>query len=124
MIVVYFDGQCGLCAKEIRYYQQIAPVQVFEWVDIMAEPKQITQYGVTLQDALMALHVQDHLGQWHKGLQAFQVIWRELPRWRWLAFITALPVLSSCLNVCYRVFAAWRFKRSKHCQLINNKESE
>ena len=34
MTIVYFDGKCGLCSKEIRYYQKIAPKGVFEWQDI------------------------------------------------------------------------------------------
>ena len=25
MIEVFFDGKCGLCSKEIAYYQSIAP---------------------------------------------------------------------------------------------------
>ncbi|MDG1286309.1 MAG: DCC1-like thiol-disulfide oxidoreductase family protein [Rickettsiales bacterium] len=34
MLTVYYDGKCGLCNKEIRYYQRIAPVGVFLWVDV------------------------------------------------------------------------------------------
>ena len=31
---VLYDGKCGLCNKEILYYQTIAPKGKFEWVDI------------------------------------------------------------------------------------------
>ena len=31
MIEVFFDGKCGLCSKEIAYYQSIAPSGVFVW---------------------------------------------------------------------------------------------
>ena len=34
----FFDGKCGLCSKEISYYQGIAPVGIFVWKDIANDP--------------------------------------------------------------------------------------
>jgi len=34
MITVFYDGQCGLCLKEINHYKKIAPPNIFEWKDI------------------------------------------------------------------------------------------
>ncbi|MEC9079196.1 MAG: DCC1-like thiol-disulfide oxidoreductase family protein, partial [Pseudomonadota bacterium] len=31
MITVFFDGKCGLCSREIRHYQKIAPAERFCW---------------------------------------------------------------------------------------------
>ncbi len=54
---VLFDGKCGLCNKEIRYYQSIAPKGKFEWVDITIS-KNLARYpSIDLRDALMNLHV-------------------------------------------------------------------
>ena len=33
-IKVYFDGNCGLCSKEINYYRKIDKKNIFEWVNI------------------------------------------------------------------------------------------
>ena len=34
MITIFYDGKCGLCAKEINYYRRIAPVGILNWQDI------------------------------------------------------------------------------------------
>ena len=34
MITVFYDGKCGLCAREIGYYRRIAPDGVFVWQDV------------------------------------------------------------------------------------------
>ena len=57
MIEVFFDGKCGLCSKEISYYQGIAPVGIFVWKDIANDPAPLQEHGITQADALRHLHV-------------------------------------------------------------------
>ena len=33
-IKVFFDGNCNLCSKEIKFYQKISPGNFFEWIDL------------------------------------------------------------------------------------------
>ena len=90
MTIVYFDGKCGLCSKEIRYYQKIAPKGVFEWQDIAHDAAPLKALNISQADALRLLHASDKTGKMHIGVDAFILIWNELSvGWRlylcWLA---------------------------------------
>jgi predicted DCC family thiol-disulfide oxidoreductase YuxK len=111
MITVFYDGACGLCAREIAYYQRIAPKAAFSWIDITKTPQPFTAKGYKLEDGLMALHAEDAEGRMHVGVAAFVIIWQKLPRWRMLAYLTKLPLILMLAEWLYRHFARWRFKR-------------
>jgi len=116
-ITVYYDGKCGLCAKEIAYYKKIAPANVFSWIDITALPEAIELQGISLSEGLRLLHVKDESNTLHVGVDAFLCMWKALPRWRYLAKIIALPGIKQLTQVIYHYFARWRFKRLPHCQI-------
>ncbi len=117
MIKVYYDGKCRVCLKEIEYYRRIAPAGVFYWLDITDPYIDLKRESFSLVQAMKLLHVKDHQGVVHVGVDAFITIWRELGRWRLLANVVSLPVFYQVTCVVYKVFAQWRFKRLKHCQI-------
>ena len=71
MIEVFFDGKCGLCSKEIAYYQSIAPSGIFAWMDIATDASPLAAHQISQADALRHLHVRDAAGDWHIGAAAF-----------------------------------------------------
>ena len=117
MVTVFYDGKCNLCAREITYYQRIAPANTFIWDDITQPQSQFMQLGYHQRDGLLRLHALDDANCLHIGVDAFALIWRQLPRWRWLAHIVSLPVIHTVAQWLYHGFAKWRFKRLKHCQI-------
>lgn len=124
VITVFYDGQCGLCSKEINHYRRISPEGIFEWQDITITAKGLEKEGITLSQGLRFLHVKDAEGNMHVGVDGFVVIWRQLPRWRVLAALVSLPLVRPLAAVVYRLFANWRFKRLSHCQLAAKKDEE
>ena len=122
MITVYYDGKCGLCSKEIRYYQRIAEEGIFAWQDITLSTDALYAQGITLSEGLRFLHAQDNDGNIHIGVDAFILIWKQIKYWRWLAAFISLPIIYQMAGLCYRAFAAWRFKRLAHCQLSLHQE--
>jgi predicted DCC family thiol-disulfide oxidoreductase YuxK len=121
LIRVYYDGLCGLCRREIVFYQKIQPVGVFEWVDITQSAEPLTKQGISLETALKHLHVQDAQGEWHVGVDAFLMIWRGLGGfWALLAKVVALPGLLTFAKLLYNLFAVWRFKRLSHCKISSD----
>ena len=120
MIEVFFDGKCGLCSKEISYYQRIAPTGIFSWMDIATDPHPLAAYDITQADALRHLHVRDCKGQFHKGAVAFLVIWKQLRYWKILAVIVGLPFVRHIAIAVYNQFADYRFTRLDHCQIAQN----
>jgi len=111
MITVFYDGKCGMCRREIEHYKRVAPMGVFEWVDITTNPKPFTNLGFAVGDGLRALHVRDSAQKMHIGVEAFIVIWRQIPRWKILALLGNLPLIKPMAKIAYNCFANWRFKR-------------
>lgn len=120
MITVFYDGKCGLCRREIEHYKHIAPEGIFIWQDITANASTLESLGIAYADGLKLLHAQDAQGKIHIGVDAFLLIWQQMPRWRILAIIVAAPFIRPLVNIIYRCFAAWRFKRLSHCQIAKN----
>ena len=52
-IKVYFDGNCGLCSKEINYYKKIDKKNTFDWVNIYNDDTDLKKFGITKSEALM-----------------------------------------------------------------------
>ena len=77
MITVFYDGKCGLCAKEINYYRSIAPNDTFDWQDITESADGINKLGVSLSQGLKRLHVTDTNENLHIGADAFIHIWQH-----------------------------------------------
>lgn len=117
MIEVFFDGKCGICRKEISYYQRVAPVGIFTWMDIANDPAPLAAHNITQADALLHLHVRDANGRWHIGAKAFFIIWKHLRYWRLLALFLDLPIIRHSVQAIYNWFADYRFNRLVHCQV-------
>lgn len=122
MITVFYDGQCGLCSKEIHYYQRIAPSKTFDWQEISQSQKELTRQNISTVEALKLLHAKDGNGTLHIGVDAFIIIWKQLKYWKILARIICLPGIRELTGLVYKAFANWRFKRLEHCQLAARKE--
>lgn len=123
MITVFYDGKCGLCSKEINYYRSIAPKGIFIWQDITESAESLNKEGITLVEGLKLLHAKDNSGHIHVGVDAFILIWKQLNKWRVLAFLIDLPIIRQVANLAYRTFANWRFKKLNHCQLAEKQEN-
>ena len=120
MIKVFFDGKCGLCSKEINHYRDIARSEDFLWEDVASDPSPLIKLRVTQQDALRRLHAQDSDGKLHIGVAAFILIWRHLPRFKWvvLARFVKLPLIFQISEFLYNRFADYRFARLPHCKIF------
>lgn len=123
MITVFFDGKCGLCSKEINYYRKIAPDGIFIWHDITKSADDLKANGISLSQGLKLLHTKDIDGKFYVGVDSFILIWKQLKRWRLLAIFVSLPIIKQIINFAYKIFANWRFKRLKHCQLAEKQDS-
>ena len=124
MITVFYDVKCGLCSKEINHYRKIAPPNIFNWQDITESADELNKEGISLSEGLRLLHAKDEEGLVHVGVDAFILIWKQLRRWRILAFLVGLPIIRQIANTAYRAFANCRFKKLEHCQLAARQEKK
>ena len=125
MIIVLYDGKCGLCAKEINHYKKIVPDGIFEWQDITKTTDVLDNEGISFVDGLKSLHVKDNHGKMHSGVDAFIIIWSHIPmrHWKLLAYIVSLPIINSVARILYKKFAQWRFNNLSHCKIAQQQEN-
>lgn len=100
---ILYNDTCPLCRFEIDHYRAAAardgaPLRFDRLQDAAS-------WGLTEDQAARRLHVlQD--GRLLSGLEAFRAIWSNLPRWRWLARLTGLPLIRPAVTVLYDRIAA------------------
>ena len=120
-IKVYFDGNCGLCSKEINYYNKIDKKNIFEWVNINIHDTDLKKLGITKSEALMELHALDENGKMYKGVDSFILIWKNLSFfWSILGILVSFYPIYLIAKFAYRKFAIQRFNKLGYCDIKIN----
>jgi len=120
-IKVYFDGNCGLCSKEINYYSKIDKKNIFEWVNIYTHDTDLKKLGITKSEALMELHALDENGKMYKGVDSFILIWKNLSFfWTILGILVSFYPIYLTAKFAYRKFAIQRFNKLGYCDIKIN----
>ena len=104
---VFFDGGCPLCRKEIGVYKDADKAGKIFWLDVSAE-QQAEPLPLPREKLLARFHVQSPEGQLISGARGFIEMWRQLPRWRWLAAACRIPGAPTLLEIGYRGFLKLR----------------
>jgi predicted DCC family thiol-disulfide oxidoreductase YuxK len=120
-IKVYFDGNCGLCSKEINYYSKIDKKNIFEWVNIYINDTDLKKLGITKSEALMELHALDENGKMYKGIDSFILIWKNLSFfWSILGILVSFYPIYLTAKFAYKKFAIQRFNKLGYCDINVN----
>lgn len=95
---VLYNETCPVCRFEIDSYAKQAraanlPIR-FETLG------QAAVWGLTPDLAARRLHVISQ-GKLLSGVPAFQALWQAMPRWHWLARLTALPIVQPLAFAVY-----------------------
>ena len=104
-LCVIYNDTCPICAREVGHYRRAAeaagvPIR-FDGLD----GADLGLLGLDRDRAARRFHmVRD--GELLSGVDAFIALWSELPRWRWLARIVALPGLRRIAGLVYDHAAA------------------
>ena len=115
---VLYNETCPVCRFEIGHYRKAALAEdlPLRFDDL----KQAAAWGVTPEDAAKRLHVW-HDGQILSGIPAFQILWAQLPRWRWVARLTALPGLHQLTCTLYdHLMAPMLYRAHKRREAAKN----
>ena len=108
---MFYDGGCPLCRREVAHYRRLDRRGRIDWVDISQDPETLAALGVTLEQAMARLHVQDRQGRLLTGVPAFAAVWDELPGYRHLARLVRALGLVPALDWGYARFARRRYAR-------------
>jgi predicted DCC family thiol-disulfide oxidoreductase YuxK len=93
--IALYHGACPICGTEISHYQRYCGAEslAIGWEDIStgAAAPTLDRLGIDREDAKRRMTVVGADGAVHRGVDAFLVLWREMPRYRPLARVVALP---------------------------------
>lgn len=113
---VLYNAQCPVCAFEIDHYRAYAAKRALPLrFDDLNASDDLARWGLTPDQAARRLYVRQ--GETLlSGIPAFIVLWREMPRYRWLARIVALPGLHRIASWSYDYVLApviyrWHLRR-------------
>eukprot|EP00127_Corallochytrium_limacisporum_P006066 Clim_evm15s218 gene=Clim_evmTU15s218 len=114
--VMYYDGSCPLCAKEVRHYINLNDKHDnkihFRDISKHGVGDVLERKGVSLPDAMYKLHVSDPHGETYVGVPAFKKIWQHLPYYHILDNLTSIPPIPYILNRVYDVWVNNRQRRA------------
>ena len=104
-VTALFHGACPVCSIEISHYQGMCERRSIRvgWSDISSgvDAPILAELGLDREDVKRRMTVLDRDGRVHRGIDAFIVLWRELPGYRHLARVVALPVIHPICGFLY-----------------------
>ena len=114
---VYYNESCSICRAEINLYKK-QKINEIEWVDItnnVIAEKDTSKSNKTL---LRRLHVEKN-GQIFEGAKAFLLVWKKIPKYKFLYYFFRIPVIFQLFSVVYEIIAYFLYLKNKK-QLIEN----
>jgi predicted DCC family thiol-disulfide oxidoreductase YuxK len=108
---VYYNESCSICRAEINLYKK-QNIQEIEWVDIT---NNTTAENDTLKDSktlLRRLHVEEN-GQVYGGAKAFLLVWKKIPKYKFLYSFFKLPIIFNVFSFIYEIIAFFLYQKNK-----------
>jgi predicted DCC family thiol-disulfide oxidoreductase YuxK len=102
---ILYNAECPVCSLEIDQYALRAKARGLPLRFEDLNQCDTAAYGVTRDQAARRLHVL-HDGKVHAGIDGFVVLWRQMPRTRWLARLVGLPGVNRVARLAYDHIAA------------------
>ncbi|MCR9220297.1 MAG: DUF393 domain-containing protein [Alphaproteobacteria bacterium] len=119
-VTTLYHGACPICGTEVAHYRQYAAERALPlgWQDVSdgADAPLLAAHGVDREAAKRRLHVVTADGRLLAGVDAFQALWAEMPRYRWLARLVGLPIVRPLAELVYERLLApalYRFNRRR-----------
>jgi predicted DCC family thiol-disulfide oxidoreductase YuxK len=102
---VIYNDTCPICAREVAGYKRMAAREDLPIAFSGLSEGDHARHGLTEESAARRFHVlQD--GQLVGGVDAFVLLWSQMPRLRWLARLVGAPVIRPLACMVYdRVLA-------------------
>ena len=108
---VYYNESCSICRAEINLYKK-QNIKEIQWVDItnnMVAEKNTSKDNKTL---LRRLHVEDG-GQVFEGAKAFLLVWKKIPKYKFLYAFFKLPIIFTLFSFLYEIVAFFLYLKNK-----------
>ena len=108
---VYFNNSCKICKAEIDLYKK-EKIEDIEWVDITDNNLAKKETSKNSKELLRRLHVKDG-EKVIKGAKAFLILWKKMPKYRFLYNFFKLPIIFNLFCIGYEVIAFFLYLKNK-----------
>ena len=109
---VYYNKSCNICKAEINLYKK-QNIKEIEWVDITNNIAAEKETSKNDKNLLRRLHVIDN-GKVFVGAEAFLLVWKKIPKYRFLYNFFRLPVIFSIFKLGYEIIAYFLYLKNKN----------
>ena len=83
------------------------------WIDINDLEISMKLSGKSHRELIRRLHViKDN--EIYSGVRAFIIMWRNIPKYRWIGNIVAMPVIYHIGVILYEIIALFLFYKNRH----------
>ena len=108
---VYFNNSCKICKTEIDLYKK-EEIKEIDWVDITNNNLAEKETSKSSKELLRRLHVKDG-GKVIQGAGAFLVLWKKMPKYKFLYNFFKLPVIYNLFSFVYEIVAFFLYLKNK-----------
>jgi len=108
---VYFNNSCKICKAEIDLYKK-QKIQEIDWIDITDNSLAEKEIFRTDKELLRRLHVKDG-EKVLQGAEAFLVVWKKIPKYRFLYNFFKLPIIFSLFSIVYEIVAFFLYIKNR-----------
>ena len=113
---VYFNNSCKICKAEIDLYKK-EKIQEIDWVDITDNNLAEKETSKSNKELLRRLHIKEG-GEVIHGAKAFLLLWKKIPKYRFLYNFLRLPVIFHLFSCTYEIVAFFLYIKNRN-QLKN-----
>lgn len=114
-IEVFYDGECPLCMREIKFLKKKDRKRLILFSDIQQTDFDSSTIHKTHQQLMAEIHGRLPDGSLIKGVEVFRRLYDAIG-WNWAVAITRWPLVRQGLDWAYRVFAKRRLGLTGRCQ--------
>ena len=108
---VYYNKSCSICRAEINLYKK-QNIEEIDWVDITNNVAAENETLKSDKALLRRLHVKKD-GKIFSGAEAFLLVWKNIPRYKFLYSIFRLPFIFQIFSLIYEVIAFFLYLKNK-----------
>ena len=109
---VFFNNSCKICRAEINIYKK-EYIENLNWIDITNNKSAELETKKTDKELLRRLHVEQD-GKIYVGIDAFLLIWKNIPKYKFLYKFFKLPVIYQLFYVGYEIVAFFLYLKNRH----------
>ena len=108
---VYFNNSCKICKAEIDLYKK-EKIREIDWVDITNNDLAKKETSKSSKELLRRLHIKEG-GKVVEGAGAFLILWKKIPKYRFLYNFFKLPIIFNLFSFRYEIVAFFLYIKNK-----------